>query len=123
MIGWLIIVAQQTPEERDSSVGGNASNLANWETSVGGVNWLEKLTKEGKATKLSSGGYPNRYVAIARDVLPLITDMPPPHTGPTIIGDDYVMHGDWIGNVVIDYNKIAACPSDQILTIDAWDQS
>lgn len=27
------------------------------------------------------------------------------------------------GNVVIDHGKIAACPPDQILTIDAWDQS
>lgn len=122
-IGWWIIIAQQTPEERDAATDPKAAILATWEASVGGIDWIEKLTEKGKATKLSSNGYPNRYVATARNILPLIAGGVPAHTGQLVIGDDYVMPGGWTGNVKINLDKIAACPPDQILTIDAWDES
>lgn len=123
MLGWWIVIVQQTPEEWATAVDRKAAILANWETSVNGIDWIEKLTEEGKAAQLLKGGYPNRYVAISRDVLPLIADGIPTHDGLTVIGDDYVLPGNWTGNVVIDHGKIAACPPDQILTIDVWDQS
>lgn len=118
MIGWWIVIAQQTPAERDAGADQKAATLANWETSVSGIDWIENLVEEGKATQLSHGGYPDRYTAFARDVLPLIDGGPPAHKGPTIFGDDYVMPGDWTGNVMIDREKITACLPDQILTID-----
>jgi hypothetical protein len=121
MIGWWIGVAQQTPQVRDDSVDKKAAIIASWEAGSGGLDWLEKLVQEGKATKLSHHGYPCRYVALARDVLPLIAEGPPVHTGPTIIGDDYVTPGGWIGNVELHSEKIAACAPDETLTIDAWD--
>ncbi|PRC94733.1 hypothetical protein [Solimicrobium silvestre] len=74
-------------------------------------------------TQLLYSGYPNRYTAVAGDILPNISNGPPRHDGQTIIGDDYVMPGKWTGNVKIRRDKIAACPPDQILTIDVWDQS
>lgn len=123
MIGWWIVVSRQNPQELDASANGKAAKLANWEASAGGIEWIEKLIVEGKATKLCGGGYPNRYAAVARDVLPLITGGPPSHTGPTIFGDDYIMPGNWTGNATIYDAEIAACPPDQVLTIEAWDQS
>jgi len=121
MIGWWIGIAQQTPEERDGAADKKAAIIANWEAGTGGLDWLEKLVQKGKATKLSHNGYPCRYVATARDVLPLIVNGPPAHSGPTIIGDDYVTPGGWIGSIEFNSEKIAACAPDQILTIDAWD--
>jgi hypothetical protein len=126
MIGWWIVIAQQTPNERATAApdAQKAAILANWETSVSGINWIEKLVEEGKMTEHSrNGGYPIRYTALAGDVLPLIADGPPAINGPTIFGDDYVMPGNWSGNIKIDRDKIAACPPDQVLTIDVWDQS
>jgi len=123
MIGWLFVVAQQTPEARDNAVDPKASVLATRETAVSGIDWLHDLVKEGKATRLRFDGYPNRFVALASAVLPLIVDGPPKHSGPEVIGDDYVMSGDWTGKVNLNREKIAACPTDQILTIDVWDQS
>jgi hypothetical protein len=38
-----------------------------------------------------------------------------------IIGDDYVMPNGWSGNITMYHEKIAICPPEQILTIDAWD--
>jgi hypothetical protein len=41
----------------------------------------------------------------------------------TIIGDGYVMPAGWKGNIVMHQDKIDACPPDQVLTIEVWDQS
>ena len=121
MIGWWIGIAKQTPQERDNSADKKAAIIASWEAGSGGLDWLEKLVQEGKATKLLHNGYPCRYVALAQDVLPLIENGPPTHSGPTIIGDDYVTPGGWIDSVELKSEKITACGPDQILTIDAWD--
>lgn len=123
MIGWWIVVARQTLDHGAKSLDPKAAVLATWETSVSGIDWLNKLAGGGLADQLSYDGYPNRFVAIARDVLPLIEGGPPAHSGPEIIGDDYVMPGNWTGKLTLHHDKIAACPPDQILTIEAWDQS
>lgn len=123
MIGWWFVVAQETPEKMAKIGDHRAAVLATWETSVSGTDWLHKLTKEGRAIQLTFDGYPNRYTATARDVLPLIASGPPAHNGPEIIGDDYVMPGNWTGKITLHHDKIAACLPDQILTIEVWDQS
>lgn len=84
---------------------------------------MHQLVAQGKATQLSSGGYPNRFTAKACDVLPLFANGLPKHDGPTVIGEDYVLPGSWTGNVIIHPDRIAACPADKLLTIDVWDQS
>ena len=123
MIGWWIGVAAQTPEERDRSLDRKEAVLANWEVGPGGIDWLQQLVREGKATWLAFNGYPNRYTAKAGDVLPLLAGGPPAHRGPAIIGDDYVMPANWKGDAIFHPDKIATCPPDQPLTIDAWDLS
>jgi len=123
MIGWWIVVAAQTPEERDRSLDRKEAVMANWEVGPGGIDWLQQLVREGKATWLAFNGYPNRYTAKAGDVLPLLAGGPPAHRGPAIIGDDYVMPANWKGDAIFHPDKIATCPPDQPLTIDAWDLS
>lgn len=123
MIGWWFVISAQTPEERDRSIDPKAGVLANWETSVGGIAWVIKLVADGKAVQLSSGGYPNRFTAKAGDVLPILVKGIPDHNDMTIIGDDYVMPAGWKGNIVLHQDMIAACHTDQVLTIDVWDQS
>ena len=63
MLGYWIVVSTQTPEERDAIIDRKKSVLAEWETGVGGIRWLEKLVEEGKATKLRGDGYPPGYYA------------------------------------------------------------
>ena len=121
MIGWWIVIAQETPDERDANLDKKIGVIASWECSVNGTKWLCDMAAHGKATQLRTGGYPTRYVALARDVLPLIANGTPKHDGITIVGDDYVIPGDWCGNVTLHHEKIANCPPEQILTIDAWD--
>lgn len=123
MIGWWIVIAAQTPDERAAAWDNEAALLAHWESSMFGICWIEQLVEEGKAEQLWHGGYPNRYKAMAYEVLPLIADGPPIHDGPAAIGDDFVVPGDWLGNLVICYDRIAACSPQQVLTIEAWDLS
>lgn len=123
MLGWGIIVAAQTSLERDQADDKKTAVLASWEAGPGGTGWLHRLVELGKATQLSFSGYPNRYTAMAIDVLPLLAGGPPDHSGTAVFGDDYVLPANWKGNVVLHPDKIAACGADRTLTIDAWDLS
>ena len=88
MIGWWIVVAAQTPEERDDPAADRrAAILATWEIGLGGLDWLHTLVDAGKAEQSSFSGYPNRYTAKAGEVLPLLADGPPPHRDMAVIGD------------------------------------
>lgn len=110
MLGWSVLVDARTPEERDSSEDKKSFLLATWETHLGGIDFLDSLVRKGKAKKLLSGGYPERYSALAADVLPLIPIRTPgPH--------------HQVSHVTRHQDRIDACAPDQVLTIEAWDLS
>ena len=129
MLGYWIVVSTQTPEERDAIIDRKKSVLAEWETGVGGIRWLEKLVEEGKASKLRGDGYPNRYTSTADIVLPLITGdaIKPADDGIWVFGmdegEEYAQPPGWMGKVNLRPESIRTCPTDAALTIDAWDQS
>ena len=72
MIGWWIVVSTQSPEERDRAdqEARRAAILAQWEAGAEGIRWIERLTREGKATKFSGGGYPTKTHAARVKVSP-----------------------------------------------------
>ncbi|MFF7059272.1 hypothetical protein ACFY89_21540 [Achromobacter spanius] len=131
MIGWWIIVSTGSPEECDRAdpEARRAAILAQWEAGAGGIGWIEHLTQVSKAAKFAGGGYPNRYAARARDVLPLIEGggILPSKDGVWIFGidegEEYAQPPGWIGKIQVHADRVAACSPDQLLTIDAWDQS
>ena len=131
MLGWWIVVSTQSPEEVDRAdqEARREAILAQWETGLGGIDWLEDLTEQGKATKLSANGYPNRYTALAADTLPLIEGggIRPPKDGAWVFGidegEEYAQPPGWMDKVEVHRDRVAACPADLLLTIDAWDQS
>ena len=129
MLGYWIVVSTQTPEERDAIIDRKKSVLAEWETGVGGIRWLEKRGEAGKATKLRGDGYPNRYTSTADIVLPLLTGdaIKPADDGIWVFGmdegEEYAQPPGWMGKVNLRPERIRTCPTDAALTIDAWDQS
>lgn len=131
MIGWWIVVSTHGPEERDKTdqESRRAAILAQWEAGAEGIRWIEHLSIEGKATKLSGSGYPNRYTAKAADVLPLIEGggIQPPKDGMWVFGidesEEYAQPPGWMSKLEVHADRVAACPVGHVLTIDAWNQS
>ncbi|MFZ6864762.1 hypothetical protein ACO0K7_19235 [Undibacterium sp. Ji67W] len=125
MIGWWIVITALTPEEQTKITEDErkAAMLANWETSVGGLDWIKTLIAQGKVTELARGGYPNRYMAKAEDVLTILENGIPDHKGMMIFGDDYVTPAGWKDNIVLHQERMDECKKDKIITIEAWDLS
>jgi len=97
-------------------------SLASWSAGIGGIKWLEELFEDGKATR-SGDGYPVRYRSTAGVILPIIAAGIPFGKSPQVIGDDYFLPRNWGGDVKIHTDKVKDCKPNDILLIDAWDQS
>lgn len=122
MLGWRLIISTHEATDQPGFVPVDTI-LATWRTSIGGLDWVDQLVKEGKATQLRHGGYPNRYAISASVVRPLIENGPPSHSAPLVIGDDYVSVGGWSDQITRHAERWAAVTPDQTLCIEAWDQS
>jgi len=105
MLGWWLSVRRGSGDEPGHT-------LATWEASLGGLKWLDDLVATGKAQKLRGDGYPSRYEARAADVLPLVFEVT------SKIDFTYKFFKPNFRQ-----ERIAACSPDEIITIDAWDQS
>jgi hypothetical protein len=97
--------------------------VARWHTSFFGINWIEQLVQEGKATDHGGYGYPSKYTLTADVLLPILNAGLPTNDSPIVIGDDYVLPAKWSGEIIWDNAVASACKPDDVLTIHAWDQS
>lgn len=122
MLGWFIIIARQ--DAKVPAGAKDAQALATWETSLGGLDWIDALVAQGKATRESAGGYPTRYVADAAAVLPiLLAQQVPRHRQFGAAGNDDAVPAGWVGEAHFHADRISLCSHDEPLIIDAWDQS
>ncbi|MEU8779092.1 hypothetical protein [Streptomyces sp. NPDC048606] len=101
---------EQAQDPKNSKIYRHEKTLASWTTPTTGVSigWLDELERQGKAEEVLSSGYPVRFTAHARDVLPLLA------------GGSLFEKGS---TPFLKPELIAACPEDELLFIDAWDQS
>jgi len=122
MLGWLIVVRVDDDSPVAAPSDDDPTVLARWAVGLGGTEWLTKLVADQKAKQTLFAGYPNRFVAVARDVLPSIEGGPPPYEQlPRGSAKEGI--AGWIGQVQLFDQRIAACAAETRLTIDAWDQS
>ncbi|MFB7471411.1 hypothetical protein [Kitasatospora sp. NPDC056184] len=103
MLGWWFVVTAPAVGDGEGEV------LATWETGLGGLDWIAALAAAGRAEQLRFDGYPLRYTVRAEEVLPLLADG-------SVFGPGH-QPGE------LHPERVAACPSDAVLTVDAWDQS
>ncbi|KXU39249.1 hypothetical protein AXE65_09230 [Ventosimonas gracilis] len=132
MLGWWIVISTLSPEEMDIPRD-NTATLAHWEVSIGGIDWLDQLTRQGKAQQLRKDGYPSRWQARAEVILPLLEkgklyveySNPEPPISSMDEGEEYVRpkRVHWFDEITQYPDRIAACNSEQMLTIDVWDLS
>ncbi|PPC89141.1 MAG: hypothetical protein CTY35_15480 [Methylotenera sp.] len=125
MLGWEIFIHTEFTESTDQAEWHwpkDETILATWRTSVGGIEWLNQLVKEDKAKFLGGAGYPIRYWAKVKDVLPLIQNGPPSHNGPIVVGENYVTPAGWVSKATIKLEQFALQNPDSIIVVDAWDE-
>jgi hypothetical protein len=139
MLGWNISVyrltsappARASRKELDARLealaeddrAGAGERIAIWQTGLDGLHWISELVTAGRAAWRSANGYPERYLAPARDLLPRIVDGPPYEQSPWVTGLHDVLLPNWVGKTVIDHEAAKACPPDEWLYVVAWDES
>ena len=127
MLGWQIYVNRSPSRAGESAFEESLKNetlLASWLTGLNGCKWIDQLVDQGRAKSLGSyGGYPRSYSAKAEFVIPLILSLQPKSDGPLVVGEDYAHIGGFNSDIELFLDRIKACPLDEVLSIEAWDQS
>jgi hypothetical protein len=121
MLGWNVTIYQHITNSTTNNI--TSKNIAQWETSVFGLSWLDELVKKEKAECLSEYDYPRQYSITAGVLLSAIKSGLPSNQSPLVIGEDYITPKGWSGELEIDLKKLADLPSDETLYIKAWDLS
>lgn len=124
MLGWEFFVHTEFSEStnhNDWQWPKDESVLATWKTGYGGQRWLDKLAEDGKVKFLGGHGYPIRYLASGKVILPLIKSGPPAHDGPMVVGENYATPPGYSYDFSISQDKIEQIDPDSMLVIDAWD--
>lgn len=122
MLGWEFFIARQIGNGEDARRA-EAPLLASWMAGVGGTEWLDGLVSAGVATHLDGNGYPTRYSIPAGALVGVLGHGLPRHDGPLVIGDDYVLPGGWTGNAKVDLDGLQSLAPNELLLVEAWDQS
>ena len=121
MLGWWTVISTETLAQRALPGRGNKeATLANWESGLGGMDWIVELCKQGKAEQHSFNGYPNRFTALASEITPSLAQGIPDGTMRDFHGKGPV---GWKGSIKVHQDRITACAPDQLLTVEVWDQS
>lgn len=122
MLGWEFFITRQStlnPGRPDEA----APLLASWTSGLSGTDWLRQLIASGAASDLGGDGYPNRYSITAGSLADLLMPGAPRPGGPLVLGEDYVQPSGWIGQAKIANDLIQAIDPNEVLIVEAWDQS
>lgn len=125
MLGWNIGVYRMTLTENAPSGEGATGGvrLAVWQTGLGGLDWITGLVEADQAVDLGGDGYPNRFKARARHVLPVLLSGPPAAKAVWSVGPEDLLLPGWVGSTTIDKQAMDQCDPDEWLLIEAWDES
>lgn len=125
MLGWLITVYRQldggdSPAQPQSAKG---VRIAIWQAGLYGLQWLDELTKSGKAVSLGGNGYPLRYTAPAGSLLPVVLDKPPWVHDVWSFEVTDILLDNWLGKTAVDRAVAEQCHPAEWLLVEAWDES
>ncbi len=125
MLGWHISVFRQAdggvePAAFDAAEG---AQLAVWQTGLDGLDWITRLVQGGLAVDLQGNGYPHRFTAHAKHLVPQILRGPPQANRRWTLGPHDVIGPGWSGKTVIDRDVAQDCGPDEWLLVEAWDES
>ena len=110
MLGFHISVYQQTDKGTSPATltSPKGKRLAEWETGLSGLDWIDELVKDGKAIDLGVFGLLGGYTATAEHLIPRIVEHPPGAL-------------EWQWRTGVDRAALADCRPDEWLLVEAWD--
>ncbi len=125
MLGWHISVHKQPKGGRAPATfkGAEGICLVEWQTGLGGLDWIDDLVRAGKAIDLGGNGYPYRYTARAEHLRPGLLAGPPCANEMWVCGPDDILTSKWKGQTTKDLEELAKCRPDEWLLIEVWDES
>jgi hypothetical protein len=126
MLGWSITIkAVETPFVLEAPTRDPAELLGQWDLGLWGREWIDELVEAGKAKRDLTREMPFghcRYMMPAKVLIPMFLDNMPEILDQTLAKKDRPF-GGWLANVTIDRQKIAECPPDREILMEAWDLS
>ena len=125
MLGWHISVYQSTGVQfqADNTEQVERTRIAVWQTGLGGLDWIEEILQSGNGRQFGASGYPNRYLIQARHVVPTLLSGPPHARIVWLCEPGDVLNDKWVGRTMIDEVAARQCPADEVLLVEAWDES
>jgi hypothetical protein len=82
----------------------------------------QRTRQEGQNINLGGNGNPCRYTATTEHLIPSVIAEPPGARGIWTCGESDVLTEKWEGTVV-DRTAAGACHPDELLLVEAWDES
>ncbi len=126
MLGWFVCIYRQANSGTFPATNTRQDGklLAKWQTDLYGLDWLDKLVEEGKVIEVATNnGYPIRYTATAKFLIPYIADNPPNARENWIADEGDVLLPSWKGKTEINKIEMDKCSPDEWLLIETWDES
>ena len=124
MLGWEIYIHRLNSDPSlETTKFTQESVVAHWRAGLGGYDWIKALVKENKAKALGGNGYPFLFSAKFHVLQPVILNGAPSHSGPLVIGDDYVLPSNYLERPIINEANLLKCQSDDDMYIQVWDMS
>jgi hypothetical protein len=121
MLGWEIFVSRR--ERKINHLIRSSQLVAAWEAGLSGTDWLDVLTQEGKAIDLGGNGYPNRWAASVAGIRPILEKGIPSGKAKLVVGDDDLQQVTLPVYKKLAWDLLANLPPEEMLDIEAWDQS
>jgi len=124
-LGWNISIHRQQNDgtEPASFESAEGPPLAVWQTGLHGLRWIDDLVNQRQAIMLGGNGYPFRYTALARHIIPQLRGDPPKAKSIWTFDKGDIITSQWLGKTTKDQEAIDACRPDEWLLIEAWDES
>jgi hypothetical protein len=125
MLGWHISVFRQETnlEEPPSFESPSGARIAVWQTGLDGLDWVDELIEEGKASLLGGNGYPLRFTAQASVVIPIAVKGPPHARKAWVSDPGDILTSKWEGKTTINEEEANACAPSEWLILEVWDES
>ena len=124
-LGWHISVYRQQNDGSApaSFTSAEGTRLAVWQAGLYGLEWIDELVKQQEAISLGGDGYPVRFTAMAKHIIPRLRGEPPQARDSWAVDPGDVILPGWLGKTTKDSEAMGACRLDEWLLLEAWDES